>query len=291
MARTKAVLGDGRRDERAEWLFNRIVTTGSLKLREIGGTRSGEIATHRLLSCEDVEPAKLLVPHVARTVAACKDRRVVAVQDTSEINFDRQRRPAAGLGPTGNAGIYGFFVHPVVVVDAEGEALLGVAGAQIWTRDEEPTPMHHAIPFNEKESRRWLVGAEMAAEQLAPVATQVVGAHDPAGRCTRRQRQASHGRDRPGGDRGGGGRIGNARRAPRGARRTRTRRARSPGCPGSQQGSAAGTATISRQVPRPWPADSTASSIASPATGLRPAHQMCESRRAKAKGQHPGASA
>jgi hypothetical protein len=181
MSRTKAVLGDARRDERAEWLFNRIVASGSLKLREVGATRSGEMAAHRLLSCEDVEPAKLLMPHVARTVAACEGCRVVAVQDTSEINFDRKRRPAAGLGPTGNPGIHGFFVHPVVVVDAESEALLGVAGAQIWTRGEEPTPLHHAIPFDEKESRRWLVGAEMAAEHLAPVTTQVVVVCDREG--------------------------------------------------------------------------------------------------------------
>jgi hypothetical protein len=50
--------------------------------------------------------------------------------DTSEINFDRSRRPVTGLGPTGNPGIKGFFVHPVMAVDAEDEALLGVAGAE-----------------------------------------------------------------------------------------------------------------------------------------------------------------
>lgn len=116
------------------------------------------------------EPAKVLAPHVARTAEACKGLRVVAVQDTSEINFDRVRRPAEGLGPAGNPGIYGFFVHPVVVLDAKDEALLGVAGAQIWTRDEKPTPNHNAIPFDQKESRRWQAGAEMAAEHLAPVA-------------------------------------------------------------------------------------------------------------------------
>jgi hypothetical protein len=162
-------------------MFHRIVATGSLKPRELGGTRSGEMAAHRLLSCEDVEPAQLLVPHVARTVAACKGRRVVAAQDTTEINFDRQRQPAAGLGPTGNDGIRGFFLHPVVAVDADDEALLGVVGAQIWTRGEEPTPMHHDIPFDEKESRRWLAGAEMAAEQLASVATQVIVVSDREG--------------------------------------------------------------------------------------------------------------
>jgi hypothetical protein len=181
MARTKAVLGDARRDKRAAWMLDRIIATGSLVLRAIGGPRSGEMGAHRLLSSEDVDPTALLAPHVARTAAACKGRRVAAAQDTSEINFDRSRRPVSGLGPTGNAGIRGFFVHPAVAVDADGEALPGVAGARIWTRGEEPTPMHHDIPYDEKESRRWLEAAELAATHLAPVATQVVVVADREG--------------------------------------------------------------------------------------------------------------
>lgn len=181
MARSKAVLGDARRDERAAWMLERIVASGSLVLREVGGTRSGEVGAHRLLSSEDVEPGALLVPHVARTAEACKGRRIVAVQDTTEINFDRSRQPIAGLGPTGNAGITGFFIHPVVAVDADDEALLGVAGARIWTRAEEPTPMHHDIPYDEKESRRWLEAAEFAATHLSPVAKEVVVVADREG--------------------------------------------------------------------------------------------------------------
>jgi hypothetical protein len=41
--------------------------------------------------------------------------------------------------------------------------------------------MHNAIPFDEKESRCWQVGAEMAAEHLAPVAAQVVVVQDREG--------------------------------------------------------------------------------------------------------------
>ena len=35
MARSKVVLGDARRDERAAWMFDRIVASGSLVLRAI----------------------------------------------------------------------------------------------------------------------------------------------------------------------------------------------------------------------------------------------------------------
>jgi hypothetical protein len=181
VARSKCVLGDVRREERAIWLLDRIVASGSLKPRAFGQTRAGEMAAHRLLSSEDFEPTALLVPHVARTAAACRGLRVVAAQDTSEINFDRSRRPVAGLGPTGNRDIRGFFVHPVVAVDADAETLLGVAGARIWTRGEAPTPDHGNVPFDEKESRRWLEAAELAASHLAPIAAQVVVVADREG--------------------------------------------------------------------------------------------------------------
>src|SRR5262245_55065689 len=123
MARSDGVLGDARRDVRAAWMVERMVSAGSLQVGELGGRGSGEIAAHRFLSSEKINPGALLVPHAKRTAAACKGRRVVAVQDTSEINFARHRRPAAGLGPTGNTGVHGFFVHPVVAVDAADEAL------------------------------------------------------------------------------------------------------------------------------------------------------------------------
>jgi hypothetical protein len=181
VARSKCVLGDIRREERAVWLLDRIVGSGSLKPREFGQTRAGEMAAHRLLSSDDFDPTALLVPHVARTAAACRGRRVVAAQDTSEINFDRSRRPAVGLGPTGNRDIRGFFIHPLVAVDADAETLLGVAGARIWTRGEAPTPDHAGIPFDEKESRRWLEAAELAASRLASAAAQVIVVADREG--------------------------------------------------------------------------------------------------------------
>jgi hypothetical protein len=161
-------------------MLERIVATGSLKPREIGGGRAGELAAHRLLSSDDFEPDRLLVPHVARTADACKGRRVVVAQDTSEINFDRSRQPAAGLGPTGNLGIRGFFIHPAVAIDAEDEALLGIVGARIWTRGEEATPDHRRLAFDRKESRRWLDGAEWAAALLG-VATEIIVVCDREG--------------------------------------------------------------------------------------------------------------
>jgi Transposase DDE domain len=180
MAKTKAVLGDERLDRRAELMLERIVATRSLVGRKFGGTREGQIGSLRLLSSDRVTPDKLLAPHIARTIESAKGLRIVAAQDTTEVNFAGRDARRKGLGPAGNGTAKGFFVHPLVAVDAASEAVIGVAGAKIWTRAEAPTPPHHGRPLTDKESVRWLEGAEQAAK-LRPNATQVIMVADREG--------------------------------------------------------------------------------------------------------------
>jgi hypothetical protein len=158
--------GDARRAAVGAFLLERIMTTGSLVVRRLGGDRAGEISVHRFLSSPAVQVDEIIATVAARTAAACGGRRIVAVQDTTEVNFTRRDRARRGLGPNGNDSV-GFFIHPVVAVDAESEALLGVVDARIWTRGSEPTPEHHGRPLEEKESHRWLAGTKVASERLA----------------------------------------------------------------------------------------------------------------------------
>ena len=165
---------DVRLEQRAEWLVGQIVAKRSLVVREVGVTRSGEIAAHRLLGSPKRDVASLLAPHVARTAEAVRGRTIVAAQDTTEINFAGREASRSGLGPAGNGAAKGFFIHPVVAIDADSEAVLGIAGAHIWTRDDEPTPPHRLRALEDKESLRWLEGANTAAATLAPTAARVV---------------------------------------------------------------------------------------------------------------------
>ena len=45
--------GDVRRAERGAWLFERIVSTGSLVVRKVGGDRAGEMAARRFPGFDD----------------------------------------------------------------------------------------------------------------------------------------------------------------------------------------------------------------------------------------------
>ena len=181
MARRGATKRDVRLERGAEHMFQRIVATGSLVVREIGGDRNGEMAAHRVLGTDKLDVDAILAPHVARTVEAARGHFIVAAQDTTEINFAGREARRQGLGPAGNGTAKGFFIHPVIAVDADSEAVLGVVGARIWTREAAPTPAHQGRAFEDKESLRWLEGAETAARSLAGTAARVVSVADREG--------------------------------------------------------------------------------------------------------------
>ena len=95
-------------------------------------------------------------------------------QDTTEINFaGRDRGRKLGLGGDGTS--LGFFIHLLVAVDADDEALLGVVGAKIWTRAPAEVKTHrHKRSLEDKESVRWVDAARSVAQRLADAASVVV---------------------------------------------------------------------------------------------------------------------
>ena len=163
-----------RLDRRGGWFVDRIVATHSLVLKTVGGDRAGEAAINRYLGHEDIDPNAILAPHVARTQAAAQGRRIVVAQDTTEVNFAGRARRRKDLGPGGDGASPGFFIHPLIVVDAETEAVLGLAGSEQWTRAVGKVTDRRRRTLDEKESRRWPRGAETAATALAGAAQIVV---------------------------------------------------------------------------------------------------------------------
>jgi len=167
-------IGDVRTAARGAWLFDQIVSLGTVVLKDLGGGRAGEMAAHRYLSSPYVTTQGVLEALGSRTGEACAGRRIVAAQDTTEISFAGKSAGDRGLGPGGDGKRAGFFIHAVVAVDADDEALLGVVGARIWTREPEPVSHRDKRPIEDKESRRWNEGAHMAAEQLGSACQVVV---------------------------------------------------------------------------------------------------------------------
>lgn len=166
--------GDVRVEERAAWMMEQLVATGSCVLRKVGGDRAGEMACHRFLSSRHSSIEAILSGLAARSAAACAGRHVVCIQDTSEIHFKGRAAKRRGFGVGSDGQSPAFFLHPLLAVDAEEEAVLGLVGAEIWTRPPEKAGDRHRRAPEDKESRRWLSGARCAGEQLADAASVTV---------------------------------------------------------------------------------------------------------------------
>ena len=167
--------GDARRAAVGTALIDRATAAGSLVIRKLGGTRAGELAFHRFLAAPSVTHPEMLRTLGKRTLAAATGRRIVVAQDTTEINFSGRQANRRGLGPAGDGVSAGFFIHPLVAIDSETEAVLGVLDAHIWTRGEKTgTKPRRGRPIEDKESIRWPWGVEKAGELLAQAASVVV---------------------------------------------------------------------------------------------------------------------
>lgn len=166
--------GDCRRALRGARILDDIVRSGCIVVRKLSGGRAAEVAAHRFLGSPEVTPDALLADLSERTGQACRGRYIVAAQDTTEINFSGADRGRRGLGLAGDGKSLGFFVHPVVAIDADDEAVLGIAGARIWTRRMDKVSERQKRHLEDKESERWLEGARTAATVLAQAARVVV---------------------------------------------------------------------------------------------------------------------
>jgi hypothetical protein len=159
--------GDVRVAERAAWLIERVATAGTLVLRKLGETRAGEKAVHRFLSSPYVSVDRIVETLAARTAAQCAGRRILVVQDTTEINFGGRDKKRRGFGPGADGQTPGFFIHPVVAVDIESEAVVGLVDAEIWTRSAGRVAARRSRAIEDKESARWLSGCQAAASVLS----------------------------------------------------------------------------------------------------------------------------
>lgn len=173
MSEFAAAYGDKRRAAAVGRLYGAMVEQSSVVIRKLGVDRGGELSAHRALASDRVTPAETVSCLARSTAAAVAGRRIVAAQDTTEVNFPgRQPR---GLGPAGRQGkTPGFFIHATVAVDADADAVLGLVDAEVWTRDGAPATDRRQRRLAEKESQRWLSAAETAAARLVAAAELIV---------------------------------------------------------------------------------------------------------------------
>jgi len=171
---TIGYFGDARLEKNGELITRRVAERQTVCVRKLADDRSGQVKLRRFLSNKAVTVEEMVAHRAMFVAAVAKGRHVLAIQDTSEINYQAQSGRKHGLGTVGNGTDVGLFVHPVLAVDAETQECLGLVDAQVWRRTKSKAKNYKRLPIEEKESYRWVKGGEQAKAVLAEAAMVTV---------------------------------------------------------------------------------------------------------------------
>jgi hypothetical protein len=135
-------------------LLGRLVGSGGrgLRVRRLGGDRAGEIRLTRFLRNAAVTIEEMVSEAGRRTAGRCVGRDVLAIQDTTVIRSE------------GGGGDY---LHAVLALDATDGTILGLVDGRFLRRGSGRKALRRELPVEEKESFRWLEGADQSASVCA----------------------------------------------------------------------------------------------------------------------------
>ncbi|HLO61384.1 MAG TPA: IS4 family transposase [Azonexus sp.] len=143
-----------------------MVEVCDVSIRQLGRERSQIVRFNRLLANAKVTVAEIIAEWSAGTTKAAAGRHVLAIEDTTELHFTTAPERRRGLGPNGRGNSFGFQVHPVLAIDADTSACLGLAGGSIWNRQGVAAVAHTKRPLSARESVRWIDAALQAKANL-----------------------------------------------------------------------------------------------------------------------------
>jgi hypothetical protein len=131
-------------------------------------------ATYRLFDSDGVTFESLASPHWKQTRARIRGHWLV-LGDTTELDFG-MHRAVEGLGPTGNGFGYGFHLHSALMVGADSEEIVGLAGQVLFYRRPRPPKKkesRYQIKQRERESEVW----GKLIDEIGPPAPEVRFTH------------------------------------------------------------------------------------------------------------------
>jgi hypothetical protein len=148
-----------------------MVSQESVCLRRLAsGSRRQVIGFGRFMANRRVTLEALIDGWGRAASQACAGRHVLAIQDSSAINFKTTKQHRRGLGEIGKGSGHGLVLHAMIGVDAETGGILGLVSGRLWTREGRVETPHAERLVEDKESERWLSTAEAAKPVLAAAA-------------------------------------------------------------------------------------------------------------------------
>lgn len=122
-------------------------------------------AAYRLFDREEVSFEAVARPHWELTKRTAQGR-VLVIGDTTELDFGFQRR-IKGIGPTGSGSGKGFLLHNALMVNADSEEILGIAGQVVYYRKPKKSGKRLNAAQRMKRNRESQIWG-MLIDQLGP---------------------------------------------------------------------------------------------------------------------------
>lgn len=143
-------------------------------IAQFAHTRAEVVAACRFFNNRAVSLERLIEATRAEAASTAQDRHVLAIQDTTEINYaahsGRLKASDPELGPVGNNRDVGFFLHPTLALDAETGFALGFADLYLWNRrwdkGDKDSRGYKYQPIEQKESYRWIEASQKSTRTL-----------------------------------------------------------------------------------------------------------------------------
>lgn len=146
-------LGDARRTKRAVKLARQAAAYPDGSTPAQTESWADCKAAYRLFDEDDVSFEALCEPHWQSTRSRTEGIWLL-IGDTTQVEFGIFRE-VSGLSPTGDGGGRGFFLHSELMVAADSEEIVGLAGAEIFHRRSPPREPTVRRRKRARESEVW----------------------------------------------------------------------------------------------------------------------------------------
>lgn len=181
-AKYEDCFGDKRIDNRGNQLHGRLFSGATRSIQAMACNRAEQKAFYRFLHNSKTTEKKLIAELTHRCHNLSKDKVVLSIQDTSEVNLSAHAGRIdnnSGIGDIDDSkGGIGFKIHPSFVVDAMTCFPIGFSDIRIWNRDVGMADKHEReygkLPIEQKESYKWIAGSERSKEVLSKAQAVVI---------------------------------------------------------------------------------------------------------------------
>lgn len=171
--------GDVRIDQRAKSVLHNMILTGSAVINKGNPIFAEKTAAYRMLNNKKCKSELIIKALATFCQQQAKSSHILCLQDTSEINLSshskRMHKKGRNPGIVSNKNT-GFFIHPILAIDAEKCYPVGFPYVKIWNRCKTAARKkernYKNLRVDQKESYLW-VESLLQSREVFPNETQI----------------------------------------------------------------------------------------------------------------------